>query len=210
MRNSILVGVGADTFAESTDPQASFVTVIPTSYAPDSPHGVWLPAGIDIYAMFAGAGYVNNNVYAPVVDGRIVPSLPVPRFDAPADNWKVYAPLVNWNGAPDGSAHAPIVNVPRQWSAESTTHTNPVSIPSGLRSRQEHDPEDEIFDIEALERSLADSVTSTSSLLSDAFVNSYEARGLARPVGSLPAQYSGTDFVAVRGWSVALEPQGST
>ena len=210
MRNSILVGVGADTFAESTDPQASFVTVTPTSYAPDSLHGVWLPAGIDIYAMFAGAGYVNNNVYAPVVDGRIVPSLPVPRFDAPADNWKVYAPLVNWNGAPDGSAHAPIVNVPRQWSAESTTHTNPVSTLSGLRLRQEHDPEDEIFDIEALERSLAESPTSTSSSLSDAIVNSYGAPEWTRSNGVLPAQYAGTDFVAVRGWSGAPEPQGST
>ena len=207
-RDSIPVGASGHASAECMTSQASFPTVFPTSYAPDSSHVVWPPAGSDAHAMFAGTGYVNHNVYAPVVDGRIVPSLPVPRFDAPADNWKVYAPLVNWNGAPDGSAHAPIVDVPRQWSAESTTHTNPDSTPSGLRSRQEHDPEDEIFDIEALERSLADSVTSSS--LSDALVNSYGAPGLARPVGSLPAQYSGPDFVAVRGWSVALEPQGST
>ena len=209
-RHSILVGVSGNASAEYMTSQASFATVFPTSYVPDGLHGVWPPVDADMHVMFAGAGYANNNVCARVVGGRIVPRPPVPRFDAPTDRLNVHAPPVDWHGAPYGSAHSPIVDVPREHYAESSSLTNPVPAPFSFRSRQVYNPEDEIFDIEALERSLADSPTSTSSSLSDTLVNSYAAPGWARAIGAPPAQYAGTDFVAVRGWSGAHEPEGST
>ena len=213
-RDSISVGVSARTSAEYTDSQASFATVFPKGYAFDGPHRAWPPVAINTHAVFAGAGYANNDVYAQVVDGRIIPPLPVPHFNAPADNWKVHAPLVDSYEAPSGNAHGPIVDVHRQRYAESFSVTYPVPAPLGLKSRLGHNLEDEIFDIEALERSLANSPTSsTSSSSSGAVVNSYDASGWAshaRSLSALPSQYSGADFVAVCGWSGAPEPEVNT
>ena len=210
--NNFSVGVSAHTSAEYTNPhsQASFATIFPNGYVPNGPHGVWQPVGTDTHVMFAGAGYANNDVYARVVDGRIVQPPPVPHFDAPADNWKVHAPLVNRYEAPTGGAYSPVFDVTGERFAGTFPNVYPLQASPVLMSGQGRNPEDEPFDLAALEYSIANSPTSsTSSSLSGAFVNSYDAPEWAVHadiIGAQPAQYSRAGFVD--GWS-ASQPEGT-
>ena len=66
------------TSTEYTTSKASFIAVFPTSYAPEGPHRVWQPVGSNAHAMFASAGDTNYVFNAQLVNGRIVPPLPVP------------------------------------------------------------------------------------------------------------------------------------
>ena len=210
--NSISVGVSARTSAEHTNPQVSFTTIVPNGYAPDGPHAVWPPVNTDPHTMFAGAGYANSNVYARVVDGGIVARPPVPHFDAPADNWKVHAPPVNWYGAPTGGVYSPVFDVTGERFVGTFPNVYPPQASPVLMSGQGRNPEDEPFDLAALEYSIANSPTSsTSSLLSGASVNSYNAPEWAVHADAIeahPARYSGAGSVG--GWTSAPEPEGVT
>ncbi|TBU46770.1 hypothetical protein BD309DRAFT_1016858 [Dichomitus squalens] len=151
---------------------------------------------LDIFgdAPFAGAGYADHH-FANVINGGIVPPSPASQPDVPAVG--VHEPLVNWHRVPIPTTYGSILDATRGRSTGLASVSHPALVLPGRLSEQGYNPEDEPFDLEALERSLANSTESTSS---DALVNPYDARGYvvhARTVGALPAHYTGVRSIAV-------------
>ena len=201
------IGVSARTSAQCATRTRPIATVPPISHTPEASHELCLPDDAVTEAMLAGANYANH-VYAQVVHGRIVPPPPVQSL-TPANHWRAEKPLVNWFGVPSGSAYGSL-GVPCEPYVELASPAYSAPAPFDPISKQGHNPEDEVFDIEALERSLANSPTSsTYSSLSGALGDSYDTPAWAvraRDVDALPAQYSGVTSIGAQ--TSAPEPEG--
>ena len=153
------------------------------------------------YAGFVGTRGIGCMV-ARVVAGRLV--LP-PRVE------QVALPTANAHHRPiEGhkssmvSSYSSLAGAICEECAGVASTINPAPMPSVAAPKYVSSPDDDIFDLEALERSLADSPTSsTPSSLPDALIDYLTSPGYAThvgPVSTLPAQYITAGPTGMSAW----------
>ena len=191
-------------------PEPLIAQPLPIQHNPPAPRQVCTPLPSVESAGFVGT-YGIGCVVARVVAGRLVPPPQVEQFALPAAD--VHQRPVDGHRSSIVSSYSSLAGAICEECAGVASATNPAPTPTVAAPKHASSPDDDIFDLEALERSLANSPTGdTSSSLSDALVTSYGAPGWAihaRATGGLPAQYAGAGSVAVRGWSGPPKPEGS-